>query len=236
MTEMLMQVGWDSEAVFVERPNRFLGIVDIGGSEEKAHVHDPGRLKELLYPGNKVLLKRAQRQDRKTAWGLIAAQHQGRWIFTNSAYHSSLARKLLESEYGPITDIASIRPEVNFGSSRLDFLITRNDGSQVVIEVKGCTLTMDGKAVFPDAPTERGRRHVKELVELTHKGYQAMLLVLVLGPPAVCFRPNHNTDPGFADAFNDAIKQGVQVYAAKIDYIKDGGWLNFCNYIPVCGH
>ncbi|MDG6220727.1 MAG: DNA/RNA nuclease SfsA, partial [Candidatus Thermoplasmatota archaeon] len=180
----------DAEGVFMSRPNRFVGVVEISGlGEQMVHVHDPGRLKELLYPGNKVLLKRASSPGRKTAWDLLAARFQDQWVFTNSAYHPHISRWVLEGRMAPFSGVSCIRPEVTVGHSRLDYVLDMDDGKKIGLEVKGCTLAVEGVALFPDAPTERGRRHIETLMTKKDEGWGAALMVLVFRTDAVCFSP-----------------------------------------------
>ncbi len=221
----LLEIPYDKRAIFVKRPNRFLGICSDtqSGQELKAHVRDPGRLRELLYPGNQVLLSKANKEGRKTDWDLIAARSDsGHWVLVNSGFHSTIASKILsDSEISPLGQIKSIKPEVKVGKSRLDFLVTLRKDKKVYVEVKGCTLEKDGRALFPDAPTERGRRHLMELGELVDKGYMAMVVFLVLCPHVECFDANKETDPYFFNTFHRILRQGVRVYPVCLEY-KDG--------------
>ena len=222
-----MEVGWDAEATFLLRPNRFTGIVDMEGEKEIVHIHDPGRLEELLYTGNRVLLKRADAKGRKTKWDLIASRHDNQWVFTNSGYHRKISEKIVRSLFPN----ADIRAEVNVGHSRLDFVV--RDGKDTIgIEVKGCTLTEDGRALFPDAPTERGRRHIETLMEMMKDDNRAMLLVLVFRKDSECFAPNEKTDPKFAEVFWGALRKGMELRAMMIEY--DGKTLWWNGEIGVC--
>ncbi len=217
MYRKLLKLDWDAEGVFRERPNRFVGMVELppehGGGIEAVHVHDPGRLRELLFPGARVALKHADRPGRKTAWTLVAAQHQGEWVLVNSGLHRAISHALLSSPgLSPIGEASHIVPEVMFGKSRLDYRIERADGTLVYVEVKGCTLAVDGVALFPDAPTKRGARHVAELMELKALGHRAAIIILVFRKNVRCFRPNRATDPEFAAVFQKAVAAGVEVY------------------------
>ncbi len=201
----LIRIPWDAEGVFVERPNRFLGVVDVIHPEvlmgERVHVRDPGRLKELLYRGNRVLLKRAVGEGRLTEWDLIAARGGGEWVLVHSGYHREISRRILENtDISPLGPITPLRAEVSVGHSRLDFLARTADGRDAWIEVKGCTLARDGVALFPDAPTERGRRHLRALMDIRGRGVDAHVIMLVFRE-AECFAPNAETDPEFASLF-----------------------------------
>ncbi len=215
----LMRIVPDAEGTFVSRPNRFLGIVDINGvGEQEVHVHDPGRLRELLYPGNRVLVRRAQGGKRRTAWDLIAAKNDGDVILVNSAFHRGMVEKILELGLIPqLCQLKDVRAEVKVGDSRLDFMLTTNEGDEIAVEVKGCTLAIGGRALFPDAPTTRGARHVRELTEFVRKGGRAAIIVLVFRPEATSFSPNASTDPVFTEALRKAVDAGVECYPLGLE-------------------
>jgi sugar fermentation stimulation protein A len=210
----------------VSRPNRFLAQVDLVSPEEKkdvkTHVHDPGRLKELLYEGNRLLLKKAGNPNRKTAYDLVAAEYLGYTILINSAYHRKISEKIFaHEEISPFGKIKDLRAEVPHGKSRFDFLLTGNSGEEIWVETKGCTLTVDGKAQFPDAPTTRGRRHLEELMEIKEKGTRAAVVFLVFRPDSTCFGPKRDTDPEFTNTLEEAYRQGVEIYPLLLEY-RDG--------------
>jgi len=229
----MMKITWDQKGTFVSRPNRFLAVVDIQGSHEEVHVHDPGRLKELLYPGNSLLVRRAFAKERRTKWDLIAARHGNQWVLVNSSFHRALSEKHLSDPVAsPFSGIIRIQPEVKFGSSRLDFKLELDTGNSMYLEVKGCTLAIDGKALFPDAPTSRGRRHVEELVKAKEMGYDAAMLFLVFRRDAECFAPKEDTDPDFARAFYSALEKGVE--AKVLVFGLNGHELRYEKEIPVC--
>ncbi len=222
----LTDIPYDTEAVFAGRPNRFLALVDIvsPGKEKavKAHVHDPGRLKELLYEGNRLLLKKAVNPNRKTAYDVIAAEYRGYTILINSAYHRKISEKIFnDKKISPFGKIADLRAEVRYGKSRFDFLLTGDSGEEIWVETKGCTLTIDGKAQFPDAPTTRGRRHLEELMQIRKEGKRAAVVFLVFRPDSICFGPKRDTDPEFSHTLEEAHRQGVEIYPLLLEY-KDG--------------
>ena len=235
MTTKVMELLCDAEGVLRERPNRFLAVVDIDGfgDNEEVHVHDPGRLKELLYPGNRVLVKRAAGKKRKTKWDMISARYGQEWILVHSGYHRAISEWIIKGEHSPFHGVANIRPEVTVGHSRLDFVLDHEDGNETGVEVKGCTLAVDGVALFPDAPTERGRRHLDVLMDMKADGKNTALIVLVFRADARCFRPNELTDPKFAETFQRAVKQGVDVFPMVFRY--DGKSVYYLGEIPVCG-
>jgi len=231
--KIVLTIKGDVVGVFIKRLNRFLATVKIGKDIHYVHVHDPSRLGELLYPGNKVLLKKYSKKHRKTAWELIAAKYKERWVFTNSKFHRLISERILQdNEISPLGKLDEIRPEVTIGKSRIDYLAIKN-GRKVWIEIKGCTLEKNSIALFPDAPTERGRRHLEELIKLKNSGDEAIIIFLVF-VKALCFAPNNATDPKFAKIFLKALKNRVGVYPLLLDYngfeIKFYGLLKLCNY------
>ena len=237
MAVPVLEIPCDAEGIFLERPNRFLGIVDIlllgEKNDEKVHVHDPGRLEELLYPGNRVLLRRAGGKNRKTKWDLIAARYEDEWILVHSGYHRAISEWVLGSDFSPFGEAMEIQPEVTVGHSRLDFVITDPEGNEIGVEVKGCTLALDGVALFPDAPTERGRRHIETLMEMIEGEKKAGLLILVFRRDAKFFLPNEATDPKFAEVFRSGIERGVMVHPLLFSY--DGEMVYYEGAVPVGG-
>ena len=200
-----------------ERPNRFLVITESGRS---CHLHDPGRLPELIFPGNRILVRKAEGK-RRTDCQVTAAWTGSDWAITDSSIHASIARKFLPED---------VEAEVEVGNSRIDFRY-----GDTFVEVKGCTLVKEGVALFPDAPTERGRKHVEELTSLVMRGYRAKVLILVMRPDAYCFSPNFETDRRFSEAFLRALKEGVEVeirsfrlVGREVHYYKD---LELCPWI-----
>jgi sugar fermentation stimulation protein A len=242
MSRKVLGVEWDGEGVFKKRPNRFLAIFDVEHKgrtlkNQKVHVHDPGRLKELLFPGNKGLLKKAPPGDRKTQWDLLAAKSGRTWVFIHSAYHRRMAEWVLETKdvcpFGKIREyVSEFKADKH---SRLDHLLFMDDGCKIAVEVKGCSLAVDGVALFPDAPTERGTRHIKTLMALKKKDYcDPALIIIVSRPEAKCFRPKEDTDPVFAKTFWDAVKKGLKVYPLVFKYDRSKKALFYLHPIPVC--
>ncbi|MDI6841265.1 MAG: DNA/RNA nuclease SfsA [Methanothermobacter wolfeii] len=207
--------------VYIDRPNRFTMVVDVDGEKKLAHLRDPGRLKELLIPGREVLLRKADGGGRKTEFDVIAVRRGHGWVLINSGFHSDLAAEIINS--GLVEELEGFRierREFSFGESRLDFLLS--NGKPMLLEVKGCTLVVDGLALFPDAPTERGRRHVMELADALDDGYLGAVLFLVFGEDARVFSPNVDMDPDFASALREAYERGVMVMAYSFRTIYDG--------------
>ncbi|ADE36693.1 DNA/RNA nuclease SfsA [Methanohalophilus mahii] len=219
--KQVMYIGWDAEAVFVSRPNRFVAIVDIllpDMQNVAVHVHDPGRLVYLLYRGNRLLVKKATNPGRKTEWDLIAARKDNEWVLVNSAYHRKIAEWVLsEPDISPLGQVDSILPEQKLGDSRLDFLVFKGN-KRIWVEIKGCTFIRDEVALFPDAPTTRGKRHLDELILAKKNGDHAAVLFLVFRPDAKYFSPNRLMDPGFYGSYQKAKEAGVDFYPLQFTY------------------
>lgn len=194
--------------IFLSRPNRFIAHVLIDGKEEIAHVKNTGRCKELLVPGATVYLYCAPEEKRKTKYDLIAVQKGQRLINMDSQAPNKVVAQWLEN----ILPRAQIRPEVTYGGSRFDFCITQ--GEQIsYLEVKGVTLEENGIAMFPDAPTERGVKHIRELIDCAEAGYGAGLLFVVKMKGMEYLRPNDRTHPEFGQALREAAASGVKIHA-----------------------
>lgn len=227
----IISLAGEVEGTFLKRINRFLGFVKIENSEVEVHIHDTGRLGELLYSGNNVLLKRVEGEHRKTQWELIAARFNGEWILTNSSYHSHIFyNTLLRVSDFKIRE-SNIEREVKFGPHRLDFLLLQGN-KKILIEVKGCTLMRHFVALFPDAPTKRGKGHVLSLIEAKNMGYEAWLVFLVMNSKAKCFSPNKEQDKSFSEVFYKALEQGIKVFPLK--YMYDGRIIWFLEKIDIC--
>jgi len=214
-------------AKFIKRLNKFLVEVTIGGKTINCHLHDPGRLKEILQKGRKLLLLRKEGK-RKTKYDVIAA-YMEEWFIIHSGYHSILTEKILKNKLIKNFEKYKIeRKEFKYGSSRIDFLL-KNDKT-CLLEVKGCTLVKNGIALFPDAPTLRGRRHIIELMNAKKEGYDAAILFLVMRP-ASSFSPNWEIDEKFATSLKTAHKKGVKIIACRIKF--DGKNVYYEKEIPV---
>ena len=205
-----------AEATFLSRPNRFIARVLVNGAEETVHVKNTGRCRELLVSGCTVYLARSDKAGRKTKYDLVAVEkeRQGRAplrINMDSQAPNDAAGEWLPTS-GLFSDGAVIRREVKFGDSRFDFYV--EDGRRkAFVEVKGVTLEENGVALFPDAPTERGVKHLRELCRAVEAGYEAYLLLVIQMKDIRLFRPNAATHPAFADSLRAAAEQGVQVLA-----------------------
>lgn len=244
--DRVMEIPWDVEATLLSRPNRFLGIVELDSStsqssnltsspgviQEKVHIHDPGRLEDLLYPGNKLLLRKATNPKRKTGWDVIAAKADDEWILINSAFHRKIAEWAIANKVcSCFENVLEVIPEQKFGDSRLDFLLKKSD-TELWVEVKGCTLIYGSTATFPDAPTTRGKRHVGELKKALEYGSEALIMIIVLRKDASCFKANESIDPDFEEAFKDAVNAGVQVCPLVFSY--EGKELFYKGKVPLC--
>ena len=193
-------------AIFISRPNRFIARVSLDGRELSVHVKNTGRCKELLIPGCTVFLEKALSPERKTPYDLVAVKKDGRIINIDSQAPNAVVREWLlkNGEY----DL--VKPEFKYGDSRIDFYMEK-DGEKYLMEVKGCTLFVDGVGYFPDAPTERGAKHLRELTGAVKEGYNAIIAFVIQGEGISEVRPNEATDPEFAAAFREATTAGVKV-------------------------
>ncbi len=208
--------------IFLERPNRFLASVQINGVPEIVHVKNTGRCKELLIPGAKVYLSEAVHSARKTRYDLIAVEKQREHappllINLDSQIPNAAAEEWLRQ--GKLLPDVSVRREVSYGSSRFDFFL---DGKKpTFLEVKGVTLEQHGIARFPDAPTERGVKHLRELIKCRKHGYEAYVLFVIQMKEIHAFRPNDRTDPAFGTALREASRAGVHILAMDCEVTPD---------------
>ena len=199
-----MKYGNVIPAVFIDRPNRFIAHVEIGGQTETVHVKNTGRCRELLLPGAEVWLSGAENPARKTAHDLIAVKKSnGLLVNMDSQAPNAVAREWLDTQCFDV-----VRPEYPYGRSRLDFMMVRGR-ERFLMEVKGCTLERDGIGYFPDAPTERGAKHLRELAGAA--GFQPVLVFVIQMDGITEVRGNRETDPSFCEALDDAEKAGVKV-------------------------
>jgi sugar fermentation stimulation protein A len=194
------------KAVFESRPNRFIAKVLIDGHEETVHVKNTGRCKELLIPGCEVWLTEPGTPERKTRYDLVAVRKSTGVLFNiDSQAPNKVVKEWLETkEYDRIV------PEYTYGNSRIDFYMEK-ENVKFLMEVKGCTLEVDGIGYFPDAPTERGVKHLRELIKAKEEGYHAMLAFVIQMEGVYEVRPNIATHPEFAVVFEEAKKAGVEI-------------------------
>lgn len=194
-------------AVFLRRPNRFIAHVVLDGQEIVVHVKNTGRCRELLIPGTTVYLARGENPARKTPYDLIAVR-KGNGLLINM---DSQAPNRAAAEWLAGQGYDRIVPEYRYGESRMDFYLERA-GMQTLLEIKGCTLEKDGVGYFPDAPTERGTRHIHELIRAVGEGYRACLAFVIQMDGIREVLPNRETDPAFADALAEAERAGVEIW------------------------
>lgn len=198
---------------FVQRKNRFVAVVEMNnGRRSEAHVPNSGRLGELLVPGYDVMVASA-RPGRKTAYDLALVNLEGFWVSIDSRLPNQLFAAGLRRSFWPmIPGNGTWRPEVSWEDSRLDG-IWESEGGRTWVEVKSVTLVENGVAMFPDAPTQRGRRHLYHLRDLVERGERALVAFIIQRPDAELFSPNPRTDPAFAAALSRAAEAGVTIVA-----------------------
>ena len=195
-----------TQAIFLNRPNRFIAEVDIDGHKETVHVKNTGRCKELLIPGCEVWLNAPGTPERKTKYDLVAVKKSTGVLFNidSQAPNKVVKEWLSEQDYDVVI------PEYKYGNSRIDFYMEKGD-KKYLMEVKGCTLEIDGMGYFPDAPTERGVKHIRELIKAKKEGYNASLAFVIQMDGVTEVKPHIETDPEFGKAFEDAKKAGVEI-------------------------
>ena len=205
-----MQYGKMVEGRFLQRPNRFIAHVEIGGETQICHVKNTGRCRELLPRGAQVWCLDSPSPHRKTRYDLIAVLKGRRLINMDSQAPNAAAKQWLMG--GGLGEITQLRSETTHGDSRFDFSFQK-DGRMCFLEVKGVTLEENGVCAFPDAPTVRGVKHLKELAKLAQEGYGAYVLFVIQMEGVEYLHPNDVTDPAFGAALRQAAQAGVQVLA-----------------------
>ncbi len=192
---------------FIERPNRFIARVEIAGRQETVHVKNTGRCKELLAPQREVALVRSGNPARKTRYDLVAVKKPSvGWINIDSQAPNQAVREWLEAG-----DYDLIKPEYKYGKSRIDFYLEKG-AEKILLEVKGCTLEVAGKGYFPDAPTERGVKHLRELAGAAAAGYTAVVAFVIQINGVREVYPNVATHPEFGEALEEAEAAGVKIW------------------------
>ena len=202
--------------VFIARPNRFIAYVEIDGVTETVHVKNTGRCKELLLPGVEVILEGSDNPARKTKYDLIAVYKEGLGLVN---IDSQLCNKVAY-EWLVTQGYDYIKPEYAYGSSRVDFYMEKN-GEKYLMEVKGCTLEIDGTGYFPDAPTERGVKHLKELTTAVEHGYHCSIAFVIPMEGITEVRANVATHKAFGDALEEAKRAGVEVVCLPCKVLPD---------------
>ena len=195
------------EGIFLSRPNRFIAQVMLDGKEETVHVKNTGRCAELLLPGRRVVLAQGENSNRKTRYDLIAVDKPGLgWVNLDSQAPNRVVLEWLKRN----PEITLCRPEYPFGASRMDFYLEIQE-RRILMEVKGCTLEIDGMGYFPDAPTERGVKHLYALMEAKRQGMEAWLAFVIAMSGIRQVLPNVQTHPQFGQALEEAKAAGVQI-------------------------
>lgn len=206
---------------FVSRPNRFIAKVIVEGKEETVHVKNTGRCKELLLPGADVILEISDNPNRKTKYDLISVYKEGLGLVNiDSQAPNKVVKEWLERQGYDI-----IKPEYTYGNSRLDFYMEKA-GEKYLLEVKGCTLEIDGVGYFPDAPTERGVKHLRELAKAAGEGYHAMAAFVIQMEGVQEVRPNVATHEEFGVALKEAQEAGVEVLPLCCKVTEDELWIS----------
>ena len=226
-----MEYGKMVEARFLRRVNRFTAFVELNGQEEMVHVKNTGRCKELLLEGARVFLEEADKEGRKTKYSLIAVYKGDTLVNMDSqAPNQMAAEALAEGKIIEIGEVDFLKREVKYENSRFDLFYQKGD-KKGFIEVKGVTLEENGVAKFPDAPTERGAKHLKELIKAKEEGYEASVLFVIQMKGVKEFRPNEERDKNFTEALIEAAKAGVQILAYDCGVQVGQVWIE--NQIPV---
>lgn len=195
---------------FMDRPNRFIAHIEIDGQVQTVHVKNTGRCRELLTPGATVWCQKSSNPARKTQYDLITVEKGHRLINMDSQAPNTAAKAWLAS--GGLGEISELKAEAIHGDSRFDFTFIK-DGRRCFLEVKGVTLELDDICAFPDAPTQRGAKHLRGLTRLAQEGYGAYVLFVIQMSDVKYLHPNDATDPEFSTALREAARNGVQVLA-----------------------
>jgi sugar fermentation stimulation protein A len=205
------------KAIFRKRPNRFIAEVEIDEKIVIAHVPNTGRCKELLVDGAIVYLLPSNNPKRKTKYSLYFVENNNALVSIYSIQANKIVYEaILNGKIKELNSYSNIKQEKTIGNSRIDIYLT-NDKNDCYVEVKGVTLVKDGVAMFPDAPTERGRKHLNELIELSKIGHRAVVFFLIQHPNGNSFRPNWESDPEFAKTLAIAEYEGVEILVYKCE-------------------
>lgn len=207
-------------AIFHSRPNRFIANVYINDVLETVHVKNTGRCKELLLPGAKVILEESDNPARKTKYDLIAVYKEGLGLVNiDSQLCNKVAAEWLETQ-----GYDYIKPEYTYGASRMDFYMEKGE-KKYLMEVKGCTLEIDGIGYFPDAPTERGVKHLKELTTAVEHGFHCSVAFVIPMEGVTEVRANRATHAAFGDALEEAKQAGVEVIFLPCKVLPEEVWV-----------
>jgi len=219
--------------VFQERPNRFSALVRVKDKIFLTFLPNLGRMHELLIPGTEVFLREVLKENRKTSFDLIGVSYNGQRVSVDSRVPNKLILEALSNrDIEELSEYSVTKPEYGYGHTRFDFFLAKKQES-CLLEVKSATLVKDGIAMFPDAVTERGKRHVNDLAKAKKEGYRACVLFVVQRTDAQAFAPSDETDPEFGKALRNAAVEGVEIYAYKMGISKDFSLLSLSSRLDV---
>ena len=211
------------KGIFKKRPNRFIAEVDVDGEIQIAHVPNTGRCKELLVENAVVWLKPSDNPKRKTKFSLLFVENRGHLVSIYSQQANEIVYDAIIN--GQIKELSGYdfhQREKTIDNSRIDIYLSNENGEECFVEVKGVTLVVGVEARFPDAPTERGTKHLNELIKLKKEGFRTAVFFLIQHPLAESFRPNWDNDPLFSKTLNEAYENGVEILVYKCDNRLDG--------------
>lgn len=212
------------KAKFITRPNRFVAYVDIDGTETACHVKNTGRCRELLVKGAEVYLEESDNRERKYKYSLVTVKKGDRLVNMDSQAPNKVVGEWL-TKGGLFDDITYLKPECTYKKSRFDFYCEHAD-KKAFIEVKGVTLEKENVVSFPDAPTERGTKHINELIECMNEGYEAYVIFVVQMNDVLYLEPNDEHDPAFSAALRFAAEKGVNIIALTCDVTENEVHIN----------
>lgn len=211
------------KGIFKDRPNRFIAEVEVDGNLEIAHVPNTGRCKELLIDDAVVWLKPSNNPNRKTKFSLHFVENKGVLVSLYSQQANSIVYDaIVDGKIKELSGYSTHQREKTVDNSRIDIYLENSNDDSCFVEVKGVTLIIDNEARFPDAPTERGAKHLKELIKLKKEGNRCVVFFLIQHPAGDFFRPNWDNDPVFSETLNEAYENGVEILVYKCDNQLDG--------------
>lgn len=218
---------------FQERLNRFSAIVRVKDKMLLTFLPNPGRMHEFLVPGTEVVLREVLKDNRKTSYDLIGVTYNGLWVSVDSRVPNKLVLEALKNkDINEFSEYSIIKPEYGYGHTRFDFFLA-NRTENCLLEVKSTTLMKNGVAMFPDAVTARGTRHVKDLVKAKKEGYRACILFIIQRTDAYSFAPCDEIDPKFGKALRNAAVEGVEIYAYKMEISQNFSTLSLSSRLDV---
>jgi len=219
--------------LFQERLNRFSALVRVKDKTLLAFLPNPGRMHELLVSGAEVVLREVLKENRKTSYDLVGVSYNGQWVSVDSRVPNKLVLEALRNrDIEELAEYSMIKPEYGYEHDRFDFFLA-NECESCLLEVKSATLVKNGVAMFPDAVTERGTRHMKDLMKAKKEGYRVCVLFLVQRTDAYSFAPDDETDPKFGKALRTAAAGGVEIYAYKMEISRNFSLLSLSSRLSV---